>query len=38
MLAAVDHGGEAALSTQVADLLADDLTGLGGHDRTGTHR
>ncbi len=34
---AVDNGGQDALTTQVADLLADDLAGLGGHDRTGAH-
>ena len=34
---AVDDGGQDALATQVADLLADDLAGLGRHDRTGAH-
>ena len=37
LASAVDHGGQDALATQVADLLADDLAGLGRHDRTGAH-
>jgi len=35
--AAIDDCWEDALTTQSADLLAEDLAGLGGHDRTGAH-
>ena len=37
LAAAVDDGGQDAFATQIADLLADDLSGLGRHDRTGAH-